>query len=262
MGHYIKRLSEGANYAQAAAGSGFAECSFRKLRRRDAEFAAMCAEAVERSCGMRFVHAGNKRKLQLQRNRRTKFTPQRQEAFLSHFAVTGNLTEAAAKADVSVSTVDKHRRKDPEFERLVLEALDHAHLRLRADLVAARIEAQRRQLKIGPDPESGPEFDRALKLLERWDRLRGGKAGAAGHSLEERWNFEETMILLEKKLNNRGIPIEPLPPGHERPDGGLPLLSPPPPPSGKADGGEAGDGEAGDGEAGDGEAGDEEEGGA
>ncbi|MEA3065564.1 MAG: hypothetical protein QOJ27_2016, partial [Sphingomonadales bacterium] len=70
MGHYVKRLSEGANYGQAAAGSGFGERAFRKLRARDPEFAAMCAEAIERSSGMRFVHAGNKRKLQLQRNRR------------------------------------------------------------------------------------------------------------------------------------------------------------------------------------------------
>jgi hypothetical protein len=238
MGHYIKRLSEGANYAQAAEGSGYGERTFRKLRARDPEFAAACAEAVERSCGMRFVHAGNKRKLQLQRNRNTRFTARRQDIFLSHFAVTGNLTEAADKAGVSVSTIDRHRRTDPEFERRVREALDHAHIRLRSDLVAARIAAQQRQLEIGPDAEPGPEFDRAMKVLERWDRRQSGDKGAAGRGLEARWDFDEAVTLLEKKLRNMGIPIEPLPPGHERPDGDLPL---PTSRSGKGDEGQGGD---------------------
>lgn len=245
MGEYVKRLSGGANYEQAAAASGFGERAFRKLRRRDPEFAAMCAEAIERSSGMRFVHAGNKRKLQLQRTRNTRFTPERQDVFLSHFAVTGNLTEAADKAGVSVSTVDRHRRTDPQFERRVLEALDHAHLKLRADLVAARLEAQRRQLEIGPDSEPGPEFERAMKLLERWDRRRRGRAGAAGDGLQARWHFDEAVTLLEKKLRNMGIPIEPLPPGFERPDGDLPLPPPRSAKGGEGEGGIEGDGDSG-----------------
>ncbi|MEA3063960.1 MAG: hypothetical protein QOJ27_388, partial [Sphingomonadales bacterium] len=66
--------------------------------------------------------------------------------------------------------------------------------------------------------------------------LRGGGPGAGGPGASgrgtlARWNFDEAITLLEKKLRNMGIPIEPLPPGHERPDGDLPL-----PPSGPVGG--------------------------
>ncbi len=243
MGYYVKRLSEGATHAEAAEGSGFAVRTFRLLRQRDAEFAEVCVEAIARSRSFRFVRGGKRRKLQLVRNRRALFTPERQDVFLSHFAATGNLTEAADKAEVSVSTVDYHRRKFPEFERRVQEALDHAYLKLEADLVAARLAAQRRMLEIGSSDEPGPEFDRALKLLQRWDRVKGGNSRGAGRRTEGRWNFAEAITLLEKKLRNMGIPIEPLPPGHERFDGHLPLL--PPPEGGDGEGGEGGDEEEG-----------------
>ncbi|MGZ8307713.1 MAG: hypothetical protein ACXWU6_14115 [Allosphingosinicella sp.] len=241
MGLYVKRLSEGANHGQAAEASGFTAKTFRTQRKRDPEFGAMCDEAVARSRSFRFVHGGNKRSLQLVRNRHARFTPERQDAFLKQFAATGNLVEAADKADVSPSTVDYHRRTFPEFERRVQEALDHAYLKLEADLLAARLAAQRRTVEIGRSDDPGPEFDRALKLLQRWDRVRGGNSPNPGRRADARWNFEEAITLLEKKLRNLGIPIEPLPPRHERPDGDLRLPPPPPPGSGSGDGGKAGD---------------------
>src|SRR5688572_22191234 len=173
MGHYIKRLREGANHREAAEGSGFHLATFYKLRKRDPEFGAMCQEAIARSSGVRFVRGGAKRKLQLRRIRNIRFTPERQAIFLGHFAGTGNTAEAAAKAGVSETTVDKHRRTDPDFERRFLETLGQVHVKLEADLVARRVAAQRLLRDIEPTGEPEPEFDRAMKLLKRWDRRQG-----------------------------------------------------------------------------------------
>jgi hypothetical protein len=244
MGRFVEALSRGETMAAAAREAGFDRSTYYELRKRDGEFAGMCDEALTRSSGPRFVHGGAKRKLQLRRNRRMRFTEERQDIFLSHFAGTCNLTEAAAKAGVSESTVDSHRRKDPRFARRFQEALDQSYGRLEADLIARRLEAQRRLREIEPSGEPEAEFERALKLLQRWDR-RGGRLDLrrVGRGRERRWNFEEAVALLERKLRNMGIPIEPLPPGCERPDGAL-RLPPPGPPDGREEGGEDGEDEA------------------
>jgi hypothetical protein len=224
-GRFIEALSRGASQAAAARKAGFSRSAFFRLRRRDREFDAMCDEAIQRSLGPRFVSGGAKRRLQLRRNRRVRFTPERQDTFLAHFAGTCNLADAAEEAGVSESTVDSHRRKDPDFARRCQQALEQGYAKLEADLVARRLAAQRRLREIEPTGEPEPEFDRALKLLQRWER-RNGQLGqrAVGPGRERRWSFDEAIALLEKKLKNMGIPIEPLPPGHERPDGDLPLL--------------------------------------
>jgi hypothetical protein len=239
MGEYVERLSRGENHREAALGAGYSRNAFFRLRKRDPEFAAACDEAVSRSSGKRFIHGTRKRNLQLRRNRRTLFTTERQDVFLSHFAITGNREEAAAQAGVCVGTIDRHRRENPDFERRFRVVLDQVYEKLEADLVAARVAAQRRALELEPTAESGVEFDRALKMLQRWDRNRERHGRAGGdRPVAFRWDFAEALTLLEKKLRNMGIEILPLPPGHDRPDGDLPL-----PPGGapKGAGGEGGD---------------------
>src|SRR5688572_11205189 len=130
MGEYVARLRKGENYAEAARGAGYSVSAFWRLRKRDPEFGAMCDEAIARSSGVRFVHGGAKRKLQLRRNRNTLFTPERQAIFLAHFAGTGNTSEAADEAGVCEGTVDKHRREDPVFGRRFLETLDQVYVKL------------------------------------------------------------------------------------------------------------------------------------
>ncbi|HET9640740.1 MAG TPA: hypothetical protein VFP12_16210 [Allosphingosinicella sp.] len=239
MGDYVARLRKGENYAEAARGAGYDVGSFWRLRKRDPQFRAMCDEAIARSSGVRFVHGGARRKLQLRRTRNTLFTPDRKAIFLARFAGTGNTAEAAAEAGVCEATVDKHRREDPDFERRFLETLDQAYVKLEADLVARRVAAQRRLRDVEPTGEPEPEFERAMKLLKRWDRRQGPPdSRAVGQGRQKRWDFADAVILLEKKLRNMGIPIEPLPPGHERPDGDLPL---PPSPGRRGEGGGGGD---------------------
>jgi hypothetical protein len=232
-GVYIQALSRGASHEAAARAAGFSRQAFAGLRKRDPEYAATVDEAIRRSEGPRFVSGGAKRRLQLRRNRRVLFTEERQEIFLRHFAGTANLADAAAAAGVSESTVWDNRERNPEFARRFQQALDQAYLLLDAHLLARRLEAQQRLRAIEPCGEPEPEFDRAMKLLQRWDRRNGRPGRRAGRrDSDSRWDFAEAIALLEKKLRNMGIPIEPLPPGYERPDGDLPLL-PGPPPDGK-----------------------------
>jgi hypothetical protein len=241
MGEYVDRLSKGETHAEAARAAGHSRSAFFRLRKTDPEFAAMCGEAALRSSGKRFIHGGRRRNLQLRRNRPTLFTPDRQEVFLARFAGTGNAAEAADEAGVCERTVDRHRQRDPDFNRRFLETLDQVYVKLEADLVARRVEAQRLLRDIEPTGEPEPEFERAMELLKRWDRRQGPPdSRAVGKGRQKRWNFEDAVTLLEKKLRNLGIPIEPLPPGYERPDGDLPLL--PPPGRRRVEGGEGGEG--------------------
>ncbi len=229
-GVYIQALSRGASHEAAASAAGCSRQAFFEIRRRDPEFAATVDEAVRRSEGPRFVSGGAKRRLQLRQNRRVLFTEERQEIFLSHFAGTANLAAAAAAAGVSESTIWAHRARNPEFARRFQQALEQAYLLLDADVLARRLEEQQRLRAIEPSGEPEPEFDRAMKLLQRWDRRDGQPGRRAGlRANDSRWDFAEAIALLEKKLRNMGIPIEPLPPGFERPDGHLPLLPPAPP---------------------------------
>lgn len=238
MGEYVERLGRGENYAAAARGAGHSRSAFFQLRRRDSEFRAVCEEAMGRSSGKIFVHGTHGRKLQLRRTRRAMFTAERQEVFLAHFAGTADTAASAARAGVCASTVDALRRRDPGFDRRFREALDHAYVRLEADVAARRLAEQKRLRDIEPTGEPEPEFERAMKLLQRWDRGDGRRdSRAVGDGARQRWSFEDSIALLERKLRNTGIPIEPLPAGHERPDGDLRL----PPPTGQ--GGEPGGGE-------------------
>jgi hypothetical protein len=239
MGIFIEKLGEGATQEEAARAAGHSRAAFYRLRRRDGEFAAMWAEAIARSSAKRFVHGGRRRTLQLRRVRSIRFTAERRQIFLDHFAGTANTAEAAAKAGICEGTVDAHRRKDPVFARRFLEALAHAVVKLEADVTARRLAEQKRLRDIEPTGAPEPEFERAMKLLRRWDRQGAAAPDSriVGEGARKRWSFEDSLALLEKKLRNMGIPIEPLPPGHERPDGDQPLL-PPPSPSSDGESGE------------------------
>jgi hypothetical protein len=249
MGEFVERLSRGENYAAAARGAGHSRSAFFELRRRDPEFAAVCEEAVARSSGKTFVHGSHGRKLQLRKTRRAVFTAGRQDVFLAHFAGTADMAASAAKAGVSESAVDKMRKRNPDFDRRFRETLDQAYVKLDALLAARRMAEQRRLRDIEPSGAPEPEFERAMKLLKRWDRRQGPPdSRSVGRGARERWDFPEAVALLERKLRNMGIPIEPLPPGHERPDGHLPLLPPPANGEDREDGAGEDEGEDGPGE--------------
>lgn len=225
---FIKAIEDGLAIEDAAAAAGHSVAGFCGLRRRDPIFARKWKEAMADSAeAERILFRGNnRRRLQRRRMRHVRFDTSRQEVFLNHFAGCGDAREAAAEAGVCHSTVYKHRLKDPVFAAGFAEALEQCYARLEVEAVCQRLRAQERlQRTLDEGVSTGEvaeEFERVMKLLERWDR-RNGKLGVRAASPEKRQalSFDEAIALLEKKLLHLDIPILQLPPPiAERYDGG------------------------------------------
>ena len=216
---FIQAIEDGASIEEAAAIAGHSVAGFCGLRRRDPIFARRWKGAMSDSAeAERILYRGNnRRRMQRRRMRRLRFDTSRKEVFLNHFAGCGDAREAAEVAGVDHSTVYKHRRKDPVFAAAFAEALEQCYARLEVEAMTQRLKAQQRlqrALDEGvPTGEVAEEFERVMRLLERWDR-RNGKLGVRAVSPEKRTplSFDEAIALLEKKLRNLDIPILQLPP--------------------------------------------------
>jgi hypothetical protein len=208
-GKFLTALRGGARIRDAAAMAGFATSSFYRARDSDPAFAEAWGDALDYASGPIFVapHAG--RRLQLRRTGALRFTEEKQELFLAHFAGTGDVASAAEAAGISVATVYRHRARDAEFAARFDQALQQAYIRLEAELVRQRIEAQDKLEKgILPAGEVAAEFERALKLLTRWERRDGRIAPARyARSKLKTWSFEDAMLAVERKLRALKIPI-------------------------------------------------------
>jgi hypothetical protein len=218
MGAFLEAVRRGAALEDAARAAGFTLGAFWKARKRDPAFAEAVEEAMELSNAPRFIRAGNGRKLQLRRHRRLRFVAWRRELFLEHLAGTCNEVEAAAAVGVSPATVYRHRMKDPEFAALHQLALDQGYVRLEAEALRQRLQAQQRLAEaldngFEPKGELALEFDRVMKLLARWER-RSGRVGPRTVSPERSraWTADEALEALERKLSALGIPIRAAPP--------------------------------------------------
>jgi len=199
---YLAQIARGVGEEAAARAAGFTRSAFARLRRREAGFAALHEEAADRSRAPRFISRGKGRALQVRRNR-IRFTDKRKEIFLDRFAGTCNLSEAAELAGIAEATVFRHLAQDPDFAARFREALGLCHVRLEADVLHRRIKGQQRLKEIEPTGEPEPEFDRAMKLLQRWDR-KDGTLGrrSVGHGQARRWTFDEAIKLLAAKLKH------------------------------------------------------------
>ena len=209
MGQFIQALRRGASVEAAAGKAGFSPRSFYRAKRRDAEFALVWAEALEASDAPRLIKPANGRRLQLRHTRRLKFTDDKKEVFLSHFAGTCDMATAAEAAGVCTDTVRNHRMKDPEFAARCQAALEQGYATLEEEAVRERIAAAEK-LKAGvmPAGEAAAEFERQMKLLAQW-RRRDGSLGPRAHAREtlKRWSFEEAIEALEKRLRALRIPL-------------------------------------------------------
>lgn len=222
---FVTALRGGAHRSVAATEAGFNLQALYNARARDPLFrsawlwalelsaaderAARLVALAERWSGVpvRFSFQ-NQRVIQRRRMRWVRFDEARQQLFLDRLAGTADAGEAAVIAGVHISTVNTHRRRDPDFARRFQEALEIAYPMLEAEALRQRLAAQER-LREGlmPSGEIAVEFDRLMALLARWDR-KSGKVGIRPAGLRGRvWSFEEAIVAIEKKLRAIGIRV-------------------------------------------------------
>ena len=208
-GLFLAGLKNGLSMEDAARNAGRSPGGFWKARRRDSAFNEAVEEMLELSNTPHFISPGNGRRWQLRRIRRLRFVPWRKQVFLSHLAGTGDVTASAEAAGVCESTIYRHRARDPDFAAAFQEALEQGYARLEAEALRQRLEAQR-QLREGvlPAGEIAQEFERVLKLLQRWDR-RNGAVGPrrVAHGRRKAMTFEQAIEALDRQLAALGIPI-------------------------------------------------------
>ena len=229
----LAALREGRRLDEVAAGYGVTLQAFYVARRRDPLFAAawadahaLSAEAERRPSAERgvagaaggegLIASNNRRVMQRRKMRHVRFDARRKGVFLAGFERSCDVIAAAAAAGVCVRTVYYHLRRDPAFAEAFQAALEEGYERLEAESVRLRLEAQARlrsareaaEAAGAPLPlaEEGVEFDRAMKLLARWDR-QSGRLGRreVGHGRQRRWTFEEAIAALDRKLRNLGL---------------------------------------------------------
>ena len=231
---FVGELRSGRLLAEAAEAAGFLLDSFYTARRRDPLFrhawdwavdlhawyarAGAPQEASEDGVAVRIAPQRN-RPLQRRRMNWVKFNESRQRLFLDHFAATADARAAATEAGISSDTVNVHKRRNPEFAAAWQEALDHAVALLEAEAVRQRLTAQSRLTEaLNPAGEMAEEFERVMKLLQRWDRRRGAAGAGGARPPESRaWTFEEAITALDGKLRALGLRRTPSPANDDAP---------------------------------------------
>jgi hypothetical protein len=170
---------------------------------------------------------GNNRRMQKRRKpRRRLFGKKAKEAFLEHFATTGNVAASAAAVGFSEGTVFTHRRKDPEFRAAFWMALEQAA----GKLVALRLqrEIERAEGRLDPAVEAkmdGPPDDRQIGDLVKLmavlrdlcrnlsgDPSTGPGQGRRGGREPQSASVEETCRALAKRLKAFGVRVGVVPP--------------------------------------------------
>lgn len=226
---FLAGLREGLCREDAAAAAGFSLTGFYGARYRDPQFAAEWKEALalppaaERRArayeerGEVRIAPANRRLFQRRRRRNVRFDAGRRELYIAQFVATGDKVAAAAAAGVSRATVDLHIRKDPVFAEAHREALALCYERLETEAVRLRLAAQARLRAAveaaGNSPpvallaEEGAEFDRIMKLLDRFDRKpRRPESRFTPGGGRRQWTFEDAIALLDKRMRALGVP--------------------------------------------------------
>jgi hypothetical protein len=224
----LAALREGRRLGEVAAAYGVTLQAFYRARRRDPLFAAawrdahaLSAEAERRPAEVTDgdedrIAPNNRRPLQRRKMRHVRFDERRKGIFLVHFARSCDLLAAASAAGVCERTVFNHRQLDPAFAAAFQAALEAGHVRLEAEALRQRLEAQKRlrsaieKAEADGDPlplrEQGIEFERAMKMLARWDRKHGSLGPReVRHGHQKVSLFEDAIILIDRKLRNLGL---------------------------------------------------------
>lgn len=220
---FLAGLRQGLRREDAAVAAGFSLMGFYNARARDPEFAAewkaalALPPAAERRAlayaerGEVRIAPANRRFLQ-RRRRLVRFDSERREIYITHLAETCDSVAAAEAAGVHPTTARYHRRMDPDFDAACREALAEGYDFLETEIVRLRIEAQKRlraaidRAGAVPPPallaEQGAEFDRIMKLLDRYDRKpRRPEGNFTPGGRRQAWTFERAIVQLDKALD-------------------------------------------------------------
>jgi hypothetical protein len=207
---FVAAVAGGASLKAAAAAGGATLDGFYGARKRDAAFKAAWQQALDASAGAVRIVPNNNRRWQRRKMRNVRFNEARQEVFLAYMSGTCDFNAAAAEAGVDESTVYKRIKRDAAFAAEVQDALERGYVRLEAEAVRQLLAAQAR-LRIGvmPAGEISDQFERVMRLLERWDR-RSGRVGlrAPGPGRQQSCTFEEAMTALDRKVEALGYRVE------------------------------------------------------
>lgn len=207
-GTFVAAVRGGARIEDAAAAAGVAMSTLYCRRERDPAFAATWDEAVAISAGPELVWSPARRRYQLRRGRRIRFTAERKQIFLDHFAGSANLAAAAEAAGVSQDSVYAHLRRDHAFAAAFEEALALGYTLLEGEALR-QMRAAQQAYRIQPDPDAAAmakSFDQCLQLLRQWKR-RDGTLGPRARPIDK-WNFEDAFAALEKELTVFGLRLE------------------------------------------------------
>ena len=151
------------------------------------------------------------------------FTPERQRRFLGALVETGCVGDSARVAGVSTTTIDRVRRLFPDFDAKCRAALDLALPNLEAIAYKrATVGAAQKVIRNGRLVEVRIKpSDSILRTLlagaapEKYGRFAGlapagkaaGGAGAAIGEPDERIEFEDAILMLDKRLESFGAGI-------------------------------------------------------
>jgi hypothetical protein len=207
-GVFIAAVRGGATIEDAAAAAGVAMSTLYCRRERDPAFAATWDEAAAISAGPELAWVPARGRYQLRRGRRIRFTRDRKQIFLDHFAGGCDLAAAAEAAGVSADSVYKHLRRDHAFAAAFEEALALGYVLLEAEAVRQG-RAMQEAYRIQPNADAAAQaksFDQCLQLLRQWKR-RDGTLGPRAQPLDK-WNFEDAFAALEKELTVFGLRLE------------------------------------------------------
>jgi hypothetical protein len=183
---FLKAFARSGNLTLAAEQAGMSRSWVNKARRADAEFARAC-RAAKAAAGERLrasrtsrpptgpgrhrgaelvVRGKESRRPQVVRAGEGQWTRRAEERALAVLRLTCNLRLACDAAGLTPVSLDRHRRRWPDFERRLQEALAFGRVRLEAALEAER----ERPFDPGglPDRElPPPSIAEALAILRR-----------------------------------------------------------------------------------------------
>ena len=242
---FLEGLRAGLPRDEAARAAGFTANAFYDACRRDPVFALARKLALELSAAEGRAARGPRadspapcetvitptggRLLQKRHVRRVRFDERRKRIFLDAFATHADAEAACATAGIAYSTYIEHRRNDREFAAAWEEALIVAYAALDAEALRERLEAQRNlRDAIAPGGPPPRDFDKTMRLLDRFDRKGGGIGPrSVPHGAQRRGDFLDGIAWFDDRLRalgaRHGIQSDPIrlppPASDESPDG-------------------------------------------